>query len=635
MLPFGFRVRFIERCSVALLAVVLLAGCATDAKLKVAEIRQELEARSTARVELGPQQALTSARMERLVSTIDTAGAAHLAGIDSERKLHYIVVDGAGQSRESVVATLSNLGEVDAAALDIVEYPVGTIRIAAGDMEFTRPVAGGEWSQGNGNRCRQYVLHDTSLYCAFVASGEHVGTTAHTEVTWGIVIIFPVFWWNTTRPDKLVLAELVGNTWVVRTALDPANDMSARQTDFALGVDRQGNVHTVFSARHAGSTFFMVGGGVTLGAIGAGPGVELRYGRFPLPTRAGASNARTDWQEVASEQIKGILGVRTDMGYSLNSILEPLALRVAIAPTAGVPIVLVRNSYGTLTPLDKTWDFPIAQGAWATGVVAGDGFEFLAVEDFPTLGSYRFNDTRAILKIDTSDIRHILVEACVSGFWEVSCRMIYIRRREGGQLATANLSDPGPSAWMGRTLATGQKGRVFATWQPKEKGLVGRWIEGTGEFSASADGNVTKQQAGQIAIPEYLHDFATGKAELITPGLFIGYGAAAKAAMNTKFTKWLHDDGHWEHLAKIVLRDNYGDDLRWYYLGRAAEGMSLCDAATVYYRISRERSETLLTRCLGLACSGFKLPEILDDRFNSVESMRVSGKCSGFSMMNH
>lgn len=134
-------------------------------------------------------------------------------------------------------------------------------------------------------------------------------------------------------------------------------------------------------------------------------------------------------------------------------------------------------------------------------------------------------------------------------------------------------------------------------------------------------------QKGELPIPKDLLAFATGKAELVTPGWTAGYEAAAAAQKNATLTKGLHDTGQWEVLARVVLNDNYGDNLRWYYLGRAAEGMALCDAAARYYGISRERSEHIATRCWSVTCAGIKLPEALGDRLAAVEQQRAAGKC--------
>ena len=80
-------------------------------------------------------------------------------------------------------------------------------------------------------------------------------------------------------------------------------------------------------------------------------------------------------------------------------------------------------------------------------------------------------------------------------------------------------------------------------------------------------------------------------------------------------------------MATVVLKDNYGDDLRWYFLGRAAEGMALCDAAEICYRVSRERSENPWTRCWSFACTGFNVKAPLDERSAAIAAIRAEGKC--------
>jgi hypothetical protein len=133
---------------------------------------------------------------------------------------------------------------------------------------------------------------------------------------------------------------------------------------------------------------------------------------------------------------------------------------------------------------------------------------------------------------------------------------------------------------------------------------------------------------GEPSIPRDLLEFANGKAQLIVPGWTSGFDAAAAAGKDTGLTKKLHDTGQWELLARIVLNDKYGDNLRWYYLGRAAEGMGLCDAAILYYGISKERSKDFVTRCFSVACAGITLPEALGDRSVAVEEKRAAGKCT-------
>lgn len=143
---------------------------------------------------------------------------------------------------------------------------------------------------------------------------------------------------------------------------------------------------------------------------------------------------------------------------------------------------------------------------------------------------------------------------------------------------------------------------------------------------ASAD--IGNDNSGEpILIPEDLYEFAKGNAELATPGWTTGLSEAWAAGSNKLLTKELHDSGQWESLARVVLNDNYGDDLRWYYLGWAAEGIGLCDAARHYYDISMERNKSFVTRCPGVANPVILLPEALLERLTSIEEKRNAGRC--------
>ncbi len=151
---------------------------------------------------------------------------------------------------------------------------------------------------------------------------------------------------------------------------------------------------------------------------------------------------------------------------------------------------------------------------------------------------------------------------------------------------------------------------------------------GGAQAAPISDQTDTVPQGGEILIPDDLREFARGKVELVLPGWVTGFGAAIAAGEHSRLTRELHDNRQWQELARTVINDKYGDDLRWYYLGRAAEGMGLCDSAEVYYGISKERSDRFKTRCLGIACSGISVPDALEPRLRAVEAMRVAGKCS-------
>ena len=71
---------------------------------------------------------------------------------------------------------------------------------------------------------------------------------------------------------------------------------------------------------------------------------------------------------------------------------------------------------------------------------------------------------------------------------------------------------------------------------------------------------------------------------------------APRWGLNRARLKALHDAERWQELALRIVILNHGEDLSWYYLGRAAEGMGYRDAARIYYR----RAQTAAFKCIGL-----------------------------------
>lgn len=70
--------------------------------------------------------------------------------------------------------------------------------------------------------------------------------------------------------------------------------------------------------------------------------------------------------------------------------------------------------------------------------------------------------------------------------------------------------------------------------------------------------------------------------------------------------KILHDEGRWRQLALETQKIGYSDNLSWYYLGRAAEGLHANNAAKTYYNISIENTNSGL-RCR--KCNGLNFPQ--------------------------
>jgi S1-C subfamily serine protease len=84
-------------------------------------------------------------------------------------------------------------------------------------------------------------------------------------------------------------------------------------------------------------------------------------------------------------------------------------------------------------------------------------------------------------------------------------------------------------------------------------------------------------------------------------------GAAALAAA-----------GEWRRLAAKVMAAGYDDDLAWYYLGRAAEGMGHPEAARRYYARAADPATQRCEDAAGGGCGGVALPRAAQARLDTL-----------------
>jgi len=197
---------------------------------------------------------------------------------------------------------------------------------------------------------------------------------------------------------------------------------------------------------------------------------------------------------------------------------------------------------------------------------------------------------------------------------------LYSRARWSAPLSLDEASPREPRAWAARTALGAKAGVAFAVWSTAS-GVVGRWIDAR---AALASAPAVVPEDDRLAD---LSDFAAGRATLVEPGLVSGFAEAAVAGVHTTLARRLHDDAQWEALATLILNDRYGDNARWYFLGRAAEGLGWCDAARSYYATAEVYSARFLTRCLGRACGGIDVLQVLAERRGMLEAARQAGTC--------
>jgi len=209
--------------------------------------------------------------------------------------------------------------------------------------------------------------------------------------------------------------------------------------------------------------------------------------------------------------------------------------------------------------------------------------------------------------------------------------------RIGIELAARAGYDPAsaPNLWKKMMQASGEKGRfdLLATHPASEKrmealatlGPLMRPIYAEASRNPAAlptrmAANVRDVTAGNLApapaalrpltlVNPALEDFKRGDAQLKCESCGFKFGAN-KDGLKTSYQK-----GQWEVLAREVLEIGYRQDISWFYLGAAAEGMGLIAPARRYYQQAANLARQADTHCKGAIadlCNGIRLPEQAD-----------------------
>lgn len=115
---------------------------------------------------------------------------------------------------------------------------------------------------------------------------------------------------------------------------------------------------------------------------------------------------------------------------------------------------------------------------------------------------------------------------------------------------------------------------------------------------------------------------AFGTGNVVLP---MGTLEAADWTINRQNAYELLAAGRWRELADLVQRKGINNDLAWYYLGRAAEGLGQADLARTYYQrsIDRTKSGKYSHKCQGKVismCDGFDFPDVAQTRLSSLQA---------------
>lgn len=563
-------------CDNALVALLgslcaLLASCASEPTLGPTA--------SPPDTQLGPVLELLPFRTssDHVDALVDDSGHAHVfIAAKNPKEIHHVVVSPDGAVQREPVESASSPSVISAAfdsdnKLHLLLDGKHLVREASA----WRVAGPTPWEAADIHvRNPRFVQGKNGLLWAFDVDGKQVGAKGRWEwYAFGGGMGALIFPWHSAS-QKLVMvpeAAIAEPLWYV---LDPHENLDT--SNAMPAVDDDGNLHVVYDASRGG-----------IAATN-----DSRYARIALVPISPAAEQPAAAGSTSSRKLLPLNGSQIPwLGTERTGLLQATS---AVDPESGM-VLIVRAHDASLALDDGKWGYPVPlplSSYWEPKVAPAGG--------------------KAFHLVTTAD-RRVLYLLYADGNWSAPVELGEARVASG-------------SIWDAVDIAGDGSNRAFVVW-PTTTGIVGRWVAAPAQHQAPTGDRSEDQQHGPSSIPEQLLDFAGGKAELITPGVVTGFSAAWAAGQNGALTKSLHDTGQWETLATVVLEDNFGDNLRWYYLGRAAEGMALCDTAERYYRISQERSESWWTSCLLIACHGFKIKELLAERLAAVEAMRSAGKC--------
>lgn len=511
---------------------------------------------------------------EPVASLLDSQGNAHvIAASQQARTVHHVRISPLGGVERELVRSNVDTNNISA-AFD----PASRLHLLVNDMHLVREASG--WATGSDPpwASRGVAVEDPKLVqarqgftWAFREDGQQVGVGGRWDWcgfggAFGAGVIIP--WHNASK--KLVVVPDALPADQIWHVLDPQDNLDA---SIAIPmIDDNGQLHVVYHASREG--------------IGAR---ESRYARTAVTAMPGEASVLAAPDKTLA--LRSFSGSPIPWMVSDNEGMNRAA--ASVNPVTG-SVLIVRAHGASYAMQGGQWQYP----------------QQLPLPHFwePRLAPAGGNDF------------HLITTA--------NGRVLYLRYADrvwSSALEIGQATVTKGSIWRTLSIAGNGEHRVFAAW-PIASGIVGRWVE-------SAPANQPKPQPAtglHRTFPPQLLAFAKGKAELVTPGVVSGFTEALTAGSHRPQAKILHDSGQWETLATQVISDRYGDNLAWYFLGRAAEGMALCDAAEHYYALSQSLSESVWTRCLGVACQGMKLPEILLERTAAIKAKRAAGECTSY-----
>jgi hypothetical protein len=484
------NMRTSPRICFAVVIVMLMAFCAGCASMAERGLLPDVKARPLPAVILGPEIILLEAAKlddsSFFQCLISKDGRAHLFVIDKEKRIQHVEISGQEVLHREMLGVTD--GPVLNPRVEAIEHPPGKLRVVAGDKMFTRS-EGGKWQEIKGNWCQRFITVGDDLLCAFIARGEDIGAPKRTDWTVGWFILIPVVLWSNVHADKIVLAQEAKDGWNIRAVLDPETKLSA-WSDFLVGSDRHGSLSFLYRMS-GGSSVFIVGFGPGGGGAFGGDtsAMELRYARVQFDRLlqritgaddpgSGPGKSSTPWLSIqglplaSMPFVEGPYDRAMSLKYigPLDSLFTMHWMSTDLDGLIRIHNLALDDGIQRIATYDMPWiNVKIREGKWAPH------FDIVTASDLPDSGSRWIYDRDALIKNDLNGNTHVLLVKSKHGFWRWTKEMCYFFKT-GNDWTVPLILGTNLGLQSLRSLAVDETGKVFAAWENRSNGVVGRWI---------------------------------------------------------------------------------------------------------------------------------------------------------------
>jgi hypothetical protein len=464
------RRRLLSRLIGPIVAVCVTSACVTTdtPRIRAVELGAQLDSRAAIEARVSEPVRLLDQNVARAVVLPAADEVVRILALDNRGTIHHVLLDRDGRVSREAIGVVEPAGPQ---TFDAVEWPPGVVRVIAGASQFIRSRDDPTWKENKGNLCHRFVTASNRLYCAFLMSGETLGSPKRTDWHGGLLFIIPFAIPSSHQSTKLVLAEETSEGWVTRVVLDAEDDLDT-QPEFVISADNGGNIHFVYTVKGGGSLWLLPLGGGDI----ASP--RLRYAQLDAKAlRSSVAGNRDDAaRQFFSAHGRDVPRLRTAYGLSYPKLLlQSWPSGLSWNPFSGelealwYVNILVGDPGSTIVgQRDGVLHAVMRNGEWLATT------RLVLAENWPRHGASYSEPT---ILFDSAGTSHALVRVRLSTTSRNKSDGLSYLMQRGGEWTRPVFIETDSNEWSpGAPWGVATKTGLFALSTSRESGLVGRWI---------------------------------------------------------------------------------------------------------------------------------------------------------------